>query len=295
MPRAQANGIELEWEAFGDEAGEPLLLVMGLGAQMVLWDELFCEKLAGRGFRVIRFDNRDVGLSTWLDQLGAPEPFQAAAALARGETPQVPYTLHDMADDTAALLEALELEAAHVVGASMGGMIAQTVAIRHPQRVRSLVSLMSTTGHPSLPAATPEALEILTTPSPTDREGAVAHGIRAARVIGSPGFPFDEARVRRRAERSFDRGFHPQAMARQLAAILGTPHRRDTLRAVRVPTLVVHGDADPLVRPEAGEDTARAVPGAELDLIEGMGHDLPEPAWERIIEGIARTAMRARR
>jgi pimeloyl-ACP methyl ester carboxylesterase len=294
MPKAQANGIEIEWEAFGDADAEPLLLVMGLGAQMILWDEVFCERLAERGFRVIRFDNRDVGGSTWLDELGVPKPFEAAAAVARGETPEVPYTLHDMADDTAALLEALGHTAAHVVGASMGGMIAQTLSIRHPHRVRSLVSIMSTTGHPSLPAATPEAMEVLTTQGPADREGHVAHTLRASRVIGSPGFPFDEARIRRRAERTWERGVHPEGIARQLAAILGSGHRRDALGQVRVPTLVVHGDADPLVRLEAGLDTARAVPESELDVVEGMGHDLPEPVWERILDGIARTAARTR-
>lgn len=294
MPKAKSNGIELEWEAFGDAGAEPLLLVMGLGAQMILWDERFCELLAGRGFRVVRFDNRDVGGSTWLDPLGVPKPFEAAAAVARGETPDVPYTLPDMADDAAGLLDALGIEAAHVVGASMGGMIVQALAIRHPERVRSLVSIMSTTGHPSLPGATPEAMQVLTTPAPPERDANIARAVEAQRVVGSPGFPFEEERIRERAARAFDRGFHPEGMARQFAAILGSPHRRDALREVRVPALVVHGDADPLVRPEAGRDTAEAIPGAELDVIEGMGHDLPEAIWDRLADGIARTAGRAR-
>lgn len=292
MPRAQANGIELEWEAFGAEGAPPVLLVMGLGAQMIFWDEAFCERLAERGFRVIRFDNRDVGRSTWLDHLGVPKPFEAAAAVARGEAPDVPYTLHDMADDGAGLLDALDLPSAHVVGASMGGMIAQTLAIRHPRRVRSLVSIMSTTGHPTLPGATPEAMEVLTAAPPVDREGVVEQAVTAARVIGSPGFPLEEERIRRRAARAYERGFHPEGMVRQLAAILGSGHRRDALGAVRVPTHVVHGDADPLVRLEAGLDTHAAVPGAELDVVEGMGHDMPEPVWDRILDGIVRTARR---
>jgi len=294
MPRAKSNGIELEWEAFGDPGAEPLLLVMGLGAQMILWDERFCAQLAGQGFRVVRFDNRDVGRSSWLDHLGVPKPFEAVAAVARGETPDVPYTLHDMADDTAGLLDALEMDAAHVVGASMGGMIVQTLAIRHPERVRSLVSIMSTTGHPSLPGATPEAMEVLTTPAPPDREANIERAVHAQRVVGSPGYPFDEARIRERAALAFDRGFHPEGMARQLGAILGSPHRRDALGAVRAPTLVVHGDSDPLVRPEGGHDTAQAIPGAELELIEGMGHDLPEAVWDRLVQGIARNAARTR-
>jgi pimeloyl-ACP methyl ester carboxylesterase len=201
MPRARANGIEIEYDEFGSAVNEPVLLIMGLGAQMILWDEAFCEALAGRGYRVIRFDNRDVGLSTWLDHLGTPNLLGVMSARLLGQKIDAPYLVNDMAADAAALVEALGIEAAHVVGASMGGMIAQAMAIEHPARVLSLTSIMSTTGDPSLPQPKPKAREVLLSPAPRDREQAIERAVRIFRAIGSPGFPFDEERIRGKAAR----------------------------------------------------------------------------------------------
>jgi pimeloyl-ACP methyl ester carboxylesterase len=293
MPRAQANGIELEYDRFGDPRDPALLLVMGLGAQMIFWEEEFCDALARRGRHVVRFDNRDVGLSTKLEGAATPTVMEAMAAVASGKPIQAPYTLLDMADDAAGLLDALELSAADVVGASMGGMIAQLLAVRHPARVRTLTSIMSSTGAPDLPPAKPEAMQILLTPAPTDREGNIERALHANRVIGSPGFPFDEARIRGRAARAYDRGFYPAGMARQMIAVLATGSRREAVRGVRAPTLVIHGTDDALVPVEAGIDTAKSIPGAELLLIEGMGHDLPRGAWPKIIDAIDALTKRA--
>jgi pimeloyl-ACP methyl ester carboxylesterase len=293
MPRARANGIEIEYESFGHPSDPILLLVMGLGAQMIFWEEEFCEGLAARGRRVIRFDNRDVGLSTKLEGAAAPSVVEAMAAVASGQPIRAPYTLLDMADDAAGLLDALEIGAADVVGASMGGMIAQLLAVRHPARVRTLTSIMSSTGAPDLPPAKPEAMQILLTPAPTDRAGNIERAVQANRVIGSPGFPFDEERIRRRAARAYDRCFYPAGMARQMVAVMATGNRREAVRAVRAPTLVIHGTADPLVPVEAGVDTAKSIPGAELLLVEGMGHDLPRGAWPQVIDAIDAHLKRA--
>jgi pimeloyl-ACP methyl ester carboxylesterase len=293
MARARANGIEIEYESFGSEAGRPLLLIMGLGAQSILWDEGFCRGLAARGHFVVRYDNRDVGLSTRFDGVRVPGMAELLRQSAAEIRPSVPYTLDDMADDAAGLIDALGVESAHVCGASMGGMIAQTVAIRHGRRVRSLVSIMSSTGNPSLPPATPEAMAVLLTAPPRDRAGSIEAAVRAARVIGSPGFPFDEARVRERAGRLYDRGFYPQGIARHFAAIIATGSRVEKLREVSAPTLVIHGAADPLVPLEAGRDTARSIPGAELLVIEGMGHELPEGAWPRLLDAISEHTAKA--
>ena len=287
VPTIQANGIEIAYDSFGDAAGRPLLLVMGLGAQMLLWDEAFCERLAEHGHYVVRFDNRDVGLSTKFDAAGVPSIVALIQGIAAGKPASAPYSLDDMADDAAALLDALGLETAHICGASMGGMIAQTIAIRHPQRVRSLVSIMSTTGNPSLPPATPTAMAMLMTPAPADREGNIARAVNVYRAIGSPGFPFDEADVRDRAGLLFDRSYYPAGMVRQMAAILAHGSRVEALRQVSTPTLVIHGDADPLVPIEGGRDTAASVPGSAMLVIEGMGHDLPKAAWPRITGAIA--------
>lgn len=293
MPRAATNGIECEYDTFGDRSAPPLFLIMGLGAQMILWDDEFCAALAERGFFAVRFDNRDVGLSTQLDAGGVPNIFEAMQAAATGQPVQAPYTLADMADDTVGLMTALAIERAHVVGASMGGMIAQTLAIRHPTRLLSMTSIMSTTGDPSLPPASAEAAKVLLTPPPGDREGNIARGLEAWRVIGSPGFPFDEDRMRATFGRAFDRGYHPAGVARQMAAIMASGDRTGALRSVMVPTLVIHGSADPLIRVEGGRATAAAVPGATLLVIEGMGHDLPRGTWPPIIQAIGRHAARA--
>jgi pimeloyl-ACP methyl ester carboxylesterase len=293
MARARANGIEIEYESFGRASDPALLLVMGLGAQMIFWEEEFCAALASRGRRVVRYDNRDVGLSTKLEGAATPTVMEAMSAAASGQPIRAPYTLLDMADDAAGLLDALEIPAADVVGASMGGMIAQLLAVRHPARVRTLTSIMSSTGASDLPPAKPEAMQILLTPAPTDREGNVERAVTANRVIGSPGFPFDEARIRSRAARAYDRCFYPAGMARQMIAVLATGSRREAVRAVRAPTLVIHGTADPLVPVEAGIDTAKTIPGAELLLVEGMGHDLPRGAWPEIIDAIDALVKRA--
>jgi len=293
MPIARTNGIEIAYETFGPPDGRPLLLIMGLAAQMILWDDEFCAALAARGHRVIRFDNRDVGLSTKLDAAGMPDAAAAMQAVLLGERIAAPYLLRDLAADGAGLLDALGIPAAHVVGASMGGMIAQTMAITYPARVLSLTSIMSTTGERSLPPARPEAVAVLFLPAPADRAGNVERAVHIFRTIGSPGFPFDEARVRDLAGRSYDRCFSPAGAARQLVAILASGSRREALAAVTIPTLVIHGRDDPLIPLEAGLDTARAVPGAELLVIDGMGHDLPRGAWPEIVERIGALTARA--
>jgi pimeloyl-ACP methyl ester carboxylesterase len=294
MPRIAANGIEIAYEEFGDRRATPMLLIMGLGAQMILWHQEFCEQLAGQGYRVIRFDNRDIGESTWLDHLGMPDVMAIMGALTLGRPiTSAPYLLRDMAADAAGLLDALDIPRAHVVGASMGGMIAQSLAIEHPTRVRSLTSIMSSTGNPDLPPPHPEALAVLLTPPPSDREGAIERGVTVFRTIGSPGFPFEEADFRQLATRAYDRGINPAGVTRQLVAILASGSRVEALGGVRAPSLVIHGVADPLVPFPAGEDTARAIPGATLLPIEGMGHDMPRPVWPQMIEAISATAARA--
>jgi pimeloyl-ACP methyl ester carboxylesterase len=293
MPNVRANGIQIEYDTFGKASDEPLLLIMGLGSQMVLWHEDFCGMLAERGHYVIRFDNRDVGLSSKLDEAGVPDIMQIVSALVARQPLQAPYTLDDMADDAVGLLDAIGIDRAHVCGASMGGMIAQTVAIRHQHRVKSLVSIMSTTGDPSLPPSRPEALSFLVTPPPTERDALIEYQVKLWRTIGSPGFPFDENFIRARSGMVYDRCFHPQGQVRQLAAILAHGSRRERLKTLRVPTLVIHGLDDPLVPVEAGKDTAAHIEGAELMLVEGMGHDNPRDVWPRAVEAISALTRRA--
>jgi pimeloyl-ACP methyl ester carboxylesterase len=289
MPLASPNaaGIELFYDTVGDADAVPLLLVMGLGAQLITWDDEFCQALADRGFFVIRYDNRDVGLSTKLDAASV-DMMAALTKLVTGEAIEAPYLISDMADDAASLLDHLGIAAAHIVGASMGGMIAQAIAIRHPDRVLSLTSIMSTTGDRDVGQPTPEAMQMLMQPAPTTREEAIASGVEATRAISSPDM-FDEERARKSAGEAYDRCFYPPGMARQLVGIVASGSRADGLRALDVPTLVIHGRADPLVTPSGGERTAELVPGAELMMIDGMGHDLPPEVWPRVIEAI--TAM----
>ena len=288
--RARCNGIEIEYETFGERACEPVLLVMGLASQMLGWTEPFCEALAGRGYFVVRFDNRDVGLSTKLDGARHDSVLDAMRKAAAGLPVRAPYLLRDMAADTAGLIEALGLERAHVVGASMGGMIAQSLAIEFPERVGTLVSIMSTSGAPDLPGPRPEVLRLLLVAPPTSRAQAVAQALVTWRTIGSPGFPFDEARIRERAERSWDRCHHPAGVARQLVAISASGSRRRALGGVRAPTLVIHGEDDPLVPVACGRDTAQAIPGAQALFIPGMGHDLPVELYDTLVDAIARHA-----
>lgn len=273
--RASTGDIEIAYETFGSPADPPLLLIMGLATQMLGWHEEFCALLAGQGFHTIRFDNRDIGLSTHCRQ-----------------PTDLPYTLDDLADDTARLLDALGLDDAHVVGASMGGMIAQTVAIRHPQRIRSLTSIMSTPA-PDIGPPTPEAMAMLMMPPPTDREDAARRRVEVFRVIGSPGYPFDADAIAELARLSYDRDDDPGSPGRQLAAVLAAGDRTDALRALRVPTLVIHGADDPLIGVDGAKATAAAITGARLMIIDGMGHDLPRPLWPQIVGEIATLAHAA--
>jgi pimeloyl-ACP methyl ester carboxylesterase len=286
---ARIGALELAYETVGARADRPLLLIMGLAAQMILWPDGLCERLAARGFFVVRFDNRDCGRSTVLDHLGPPS---LRAVLERRARP--PYELSDMACDAAGLLDHLDISAAHVVGASLGGMIAQTLAIEHPERVLSLASMMSTSGDRRVGQPTAEALEVLMTRPPLDAREAYVESAAAARaVIGSPGLARDEAWTREAAGRSFDRGIWPDGTLRQLAASIASRNRAERLRSVQAPTVVIHGSEDPLIDVSGGRATAAAIPDAELVVIEGMGHDLPPAAWDRIVDAIAANAGRS--
>lgn len=285
MPRVTVNDIELAYDEFGTSEDPAILLIMGLGAQMIWWDEGFCRLLAGRGYRVIRFDNRDIGLSTKLDE-ALPEPRASVAKAVKGERVEVPYTLRDMAEDALALLDALGIERAHLVGASMGGMIAQRAAIHFPERVITLTSIMSTTGNRSLPPPTPEAGALLTTPYPDDPEEALEHRMNVRRTLRGGGHPFDEERIRALVVEEASRSTHRTGQPRQYLAIIADGDRRELLRNLSVPTLVIHGEADPLIPPEAGVDTAENIPGARLVTIPGMGHELPESAWPVLLDAI---------
>ncbi len=290
---ARTNGVDLCYEIFGDPAAEPMVLIMGLGAQMIHWDDDFCRKLAGRGFRVIRFDNRDIGKSSHLSggkRLTAVELLKLRFL----KIPvQAPYNLRDMAQDTVGLMDALGIQSAHLVGASMGGMIAQEIAISFPQRVRSLTSIMSTTGNPKLPQATREATAILMAPPPTSREEYLERFVKTWKVLRGGSFPEEEALDRARGERTFERGLNPAGVGRQLRAVLASGSRKERLSSVTAPTLVIHGTVDPLVRPEGGKDTAASIPGAKLLMIEGMGHALPLRMWPQIIDAIDKHAHAA--
>jgi pimeloyl-ACP methyl ester carboxylesterase len=286
-----SNGIEIAYETFGASGGRPLLLVVGLGAQMIAWHPELCAALVAEDFFVVRYDNRDVGLSTHLHD--APPP-DLDAAMA-GDFSSASYRLEDMADDAVGLLDALGLDQAHVVGASLGGMIAQTVAIRHPDRVCSLTSIMSTPwfGIGSPTEAVRAALPTLSTPPPTTRAEAVEQAVAIRKIIGSPGYPMDEARVREVAGQSYDRSFDPTGAVRQRLAIYASGDRTAALAHVTAPALVLHGEADPLIPLPAGRATAAALPDAELLVLPGMGHDLPREIWPTLVAAISRLAARA--
>jgi pimeloyl-ACP methyl ester carboxylesterase len=288
MTSRPANGITIEYDTFGDPSAPPVLLIMGLGAQMTLWDPRFCQLIADRGFYVIRFDNRDIGLSTWFDDTGITD----LSAVISG-TVDAPYSLSDMAADAAGLLDALGISSAHIVGASMGGMIAQTFAIEFPTKTRTLTSIMSTTGDPAVGQASAEALAALIGPAPTSRDEAVESRVRLSKVIGSPGFPEDESQLREYAASAFDRSFHPSGQVRQVAAVLSQPDRTQALQLVAIPTLVIHGADDPLVDVSGGKATADAVPDAKLKIVPGMGHDLPSALYEEIVDSLVENFDRA--
>jgi pimeloyl-ACP methyl ester carboxylesterase len=294
MPQAKANKISIEYETFGDPASPPILLIIGLGAQLIYWDEELCRRFVEAGLYVIRFDNRDAGLSTKLDEAGVPDIMDILRKLMSGQKVTPPYTIEDMAADAVGLLDALKIDKAHICGMSMGGMIAQSLAIHYPQRVLSLTSIYSTTGNPHLPQPKPEVLSLLLTPPPQEREPFIRFNLDLFRALTGPRFGFDEKWVRETIGKAYDRAYYPQGVARQLVAILTQKNRKTALQGVRVPTLIIHGDADPLVSVEAGRDTAKTVPGAELKIIEGMGHDLPHgEAWAQIAKDIIVHTKRA--
>jgi pimeloyl-ACP methyl ester carboxylesterase len=291
MTAISANGITIEYEEFGASDAPPLLLIMGLGAQLTLWPMEFVEALTARGYRVIRFDNRDIGLSTKFDAAGLPDMASIMMAAMMGKKPSVPYTLDDMSADAVGLLDALNIKAAHIVGASMGGMIAQNVAADYPDRTLSLTSIMSTTGNPSLPPARPDAMAVLTNrPTATDTDTLVAFTVNAARVIGSPAYPASDEKLKARVRADMARSFSPTGFARQMSAIIASGDRRSKLAKVTAPTLVIHGEADPLVPLEGGKDTAANIKGAKLLTIPGMGHDLPVELVDKIANAIAKIA-----
>jgi len=283
MSLTPANPIAIKHETFGEPDAPPVLLIMGLGGQLIHWDEAFCRLLARLGRYVIRFDNRDVGLSTKLDELSALDTRQSVRAWLEGRSPAAPYTLNDMADDAVRLLDWLGITRAHIVGTSMGGMIAQCLAIRHPTHVLSLTSIMADTGEPAAPR--PEAM-IAFEPPATERVTYVTQTLKILRALCGPRFAFEEQGARRVALNTFNRGIHPAGFARQLAAIVASGSRQEKLRSVRVPALVIHGDADPLIPLTGGVETAQTILNAKLHIIQGMGHELPPAAWPEILEAI---------
>jgi pimeloyl-ACP methyl ester carboxylesterase len=296
MTIVAANGIELAYDSFGDADREALLLISGLGTQMIRWTAPFCEQLAARGYRVIRFDNRDAGLSSHFHQYPALDFNALAAALMAGQRPEVCYTLADMAADTVGLLDALAIDKAHVVGRSMGGMIAQIMASEYPDRVLSLSSIMSSTGNPALPQAAPDVMALMTRPAPdpfVDEAGFVAHRLAFARRVAGSGYPFDAEDHRCLVLEEVRRAYDPGGFGRQLAAMAVTGDRRHRLATIARPTLVIHGMDDPAFPPDCGKDTAASIPDAELMLMDGMGHDVPTALYSAIIEAIDQTARQA--
>ncbi|WP_296582140.1 alpha/beta hydrolase [Xanthobacter sp.] len=296
MPRVKANGLDIAFDSFGPLDGEAILLIAGLGVQMIRWPDPFCAALAGYGFRVIRFDNRDAGGSTHLDQHTPPDLGALVASLMAGRRPEVPYTLHDMAADAVGLLDALAIPRAHVVGLSMGGMIAQIMSSEHPGRVLSLTSIMSGTGNPALSRAEPDVLAMMMRPAPDpvrDEAGFVAHSLAFARRIAGPAHPVDDGAHRRLVLEEARRAHDPRGARRQLAAMAVAEDRRARLATIAVPALVIHGACDPLIPPACGADTAASIPGAEFLLVEGMGHHVPASLHPRVADAIVRVARSA--
>ena len=292
MPRAHGNGVELEYETVGDQEGRPLLLVQGLGAQLISVEDGLCQELASRGFLVIRYDNRDAGLSTWFDDA---RPVNLAAVWG-GDHSTLAYTLEDMADDAVAVLDAAGAEAAHVAGISLGGMIAQLLATRYPTRVRSLASIMSTTGDRAVGQPTAEAASVLMSSMPGDRERYIDQAVANTRAISSgTAYPFDEDAVRRGAARGFDRAYHPKGTGRQFAAILAAGDRTAALGQIRVPSVVEPGEQDQIIGVSGGEATAAAIPGARLLRVPGLGHELPPGFWPVLADALVEVADRADR
>jgi pimeloyl-ACP methyl ester carboxylesterase len=293
MPRITANGIDIEYESLGREDAPVILLIMGLGGQLTMWPDALCERLVQGGFRVIRYDNRDVGLSTRMEAAGRPKLLRAGIAARLRLPVRSPYSLEDLAADALGLLDALGVAQAHVAGLSMGGMIAQILAARHPQRVRSLTLWMTNSGHPALPGPSLALqLRMIRRPEGRDREALVRHSMQTWRLIGSPAYPLEEAELRTLVERQLDRAYYPRGIARQTAAILAARQRRPLLRRLSMPVQIIHGEADPLVPVAAAHDLARHIPGARLHLIPGMGHDIP-PALLPRLSGLLLEHVRA--
>jgi pimeloyl-ACP methyl ester carboxylesterase len=288
MPRLKANGIEIEYETFGDPKSTPLLLIGGLGSQLLSWDEEFCEQLRDRGFFVIRYDNRDAGLSTKFEAAGEPD---LMAAFGGNANPA--YHLDDLADDAAEVLSALGIDAAHIVGVSMGGFIAQLVAINHPERVLSLTSIMSGPGGKDGVPPEPEGADVLTRVPPPTREARIEHGLWIRKTLKGSGDQFDEAMESRQVERAYDRSYYPVGTGRQLVAILAAEGRLEKLSRIKVPTLVIHGTEDVLVPVENGRRVANAIPGARLLEFEHMGHNLPERVWPQVFDAIEELTRQA--
>lgn len=296
MAQAQANGITIEYELSGPADGPLLLMIHGVGAQLIRWPPMLIARFEQAGFRILRFDNRDIGLSSHMDDAGIPDIAAVVAARAAGQEPALPYTLSDMAADTVGLLDALGIESAHVLGVSLGGMVAQVMAIEHRARVRSLNIFMSQSGNPDLPPSRPEAMAILSKRAPDpreDREAYLRYQVELNRTLGSPGYPASEEELRHFATLAADRSYNPAGAARQLAAARGAADRRPLLRELSIPALVVHGVDDPLIPVESGADIARAIPGAWLIEANGMGHDLPAELFGLFVGAVCANCARA--
>ena len=288
MPQIQSNGVDIAYESLGRESDPPILLIHGLATPLTGWPDSLCEGLAARGFRVITFDNRDIGRSTFLSRFGAPDLTAMVAKAQAGERPASPYSLDDMAADAAGLIDAIGAGKAHIVGASMGGMIAQLLAIHHPAKVKSLISIMSTTARPGLPPGRPEAFAaLMAVPRSGGREDRLATALAAVKAIGGAAFPADDQERLAYLGRSIDRTpFDPSAAARQMAAVVAATPRNDRLGALKVPALVIHGADDPVIPAAHGEDTARSIPSAELFVVPGLGHDFTEAAARLYLKAI---------
>ena len=290
---AKVGELTICYQTFGRPSDPPLLLIAGLGAQMIVYEDDFCDALAERGLWVVRYDNRDVGKSSQIDWRPAIDAGAAVAERKKGDRIAAPYLLKDMAADAVGLMDALGVARAHVVGASMGGMIAQEIAIHWPERVRSLTSISSTTGDPRLPPPTPAVMNVFTKPPPKTVEEYVEANVAAWLIFRGPGYPEDEKRDRERAIRAARRGFNPEGGQRQLLAVYASGSRKKTLPSVKAPTLVIHGADDPLMLVAAGEDTAATIPGAKLVVLPRMGHALPLAVWPRVLDEIIEMVKRA--
>lgn len=296
MSNVTANGIQIEYETFGDKNDSPILLIIGIISQMIMWDDPLCEKLANAGHYVIRFDNRDVGLSTKFEDAGTPDIMEAFGNLMQGKPINAPYTYTDMSNDAVGLMDALGIRKAHICGSSMGSGIAQTIAIEHPDRLLSLIPIFGSTGNPKLPQAKPEAIQSLMAPFPEEKEAFVERVMDTYRIFAGSRFSFDKEWHEDLARRSYDRGFSAGCLNRHILAGLGI-NRKPALANVKVPTLVIHGTEDPIMPVEGGKDTAEAIPNAELMLIEGMGHDLPKlgGAWDEITDRVIKFCSNIKR